>query len=160
MQWADPALLASAAIQRSGQEFLRAIIDGELPQPPIAYLLHSRITGVTPGSATFICHPDESMYNPIGTIHGGVVCTLLDSVLGCAVHSTLPAGYSYTSIDTNVQFLRPVYPDSGPLTATGRVIKSGRRVGFAEGEVINSSGAAVARGYGSLLIIAPESATG
>ncbi|MGP4014885.1 PaaI family thioesterase [Saccharopolyspora sp. 5N708] len=160
VEWSDPAASAQDAMRLSGLAFLQAIVDGELPGPPIAELLRCRMIAVTEGSATFTCDLDESMYNPIGTIHGGVVCTLLDSVLGCAVHSTLPAGHGYTSIDTNVQFQRGVRATSGPLTAVGRVTKAGRRVSFAEGEVADARGAVVARGYGTLLIMAPENSPG
>ncbi|WP_216893892.1 PaaI family thioesterase [Nocardia alni] len=160
VEWSDPTAIADQAMRAPGLEFLQAIVDGTLPQPPMATLLRSRLVAVTRGSATFTCDVDESMCNPIGSIHGGVVCTLLDSVLGCAVHTTLPVGHGYTSIDTNVQFQRGLQPTSGPLTAIGRVTKPGRRVAFAEGEVADARGVVVARGYGTLLVIAPESEPG
>lgn len=80
------------------------------------------------------------------------MCTLLDSALGCATHSTLSAGTGYTSIEIKVNYLRPVNADSGPLTCVGRVIKAGRRVTFADGEVVDSSGRRVATASGALLI--------
>ena len=157
VRWPNSGALVRNVIQISGIEFLQAIVNDELPQPPIAYLLRSRITGAAPGYVTFTWDPDESMNNPVGTIHAGVVATLLDAVLGCAVQSTLAAGYSYTSIDTHVQFLRTVYAGSGPLTAVGTVTRDGSRVAFAEGQVTDAQGAIVATGYGSILINAPWS---
>jgi uncharacterized protein (TIGR00369 family) len=112
------------------------------------------VVEVGPGTVTFRCRPDESHYNPIGTVHGGLVCTLLDSALGCATHTTLPAGTGYTSIEIKVNYLRPVTVDSGPLICTGRVTKPGSRVAFAEGEVLDSRGRVVATASGSLLIFA------
>ena len=114
-----------------------------------------RITEVDVGRVVFTCTPDESSYNPLGVVHGGLVCTLLDSVTGCAVHSTLDAGSSYTSIDLSVSYLRPVTVASGELTATGVATKVGRRVGFAEGRVLDAAGRAVATATSSLLVVVP-----
>ncbi len=97
------------------------------------------------------------MYNPIGVVHGGFVCTLLDTVLGCAVQSTLPAGTVYTSIDITVNYLRPVHRDIGELRARGWVTKPGRRVAFASGEVLDGQGRAVASGSGSCLVMSTQS---
>ena len=92
------------------------------------------------------------MFNPIGAVHGGVVCTLLDSALGCALHTTLPAGKGYTSVEIKVSYLKAVRPSSGLLTATGRVVRVGSRVGFTEGEVTDASGAIVATASSTLLL--------
>jgi uncharacterized protein (TIGR00369 family) len=123
-----------------------------LPQPPIAGLLQFAIVEAEEGRVVFTCQPDESEYNPVGAIHGGLVCTLLDSATGCAVHSTLPRGKGYTSIEIKVNYLKAVRPSSGPLTATGTVVKSGSRLGFAEGVVTDASGAIVATATSTLLI--------
>ena len=87
------------------------------------------------GRAVFTCTPDESVYNPIGAVHGGLVCTLLDSAAGCALHTTLPQGKGYTSVEIKVNYLKAVRASSGLLTATGTVIKAGARVGFTEAVV-------------------------
>jgi uncharacterized protein (TIGR00369 family) len=137
----------------SGLEFLTAMFAGELPPPPICELFNMRGVSVTDGEVVFSADPDASMYNPIGMIHGGLVCTLLDSVVGCAVHSILPRGTGYTSIEIKVAYLRPVTIDSGPLRATGRVTKRGRRVCFADGEVLDAAGRAVATASSSLLVL-------
>lgn len=136
----------------SGVDYLQAMIDGVLPPPPIAGLLQFGIVSVEPGRVVFTCQPDESAYNPIGAIHGGLVCTLLDSVTGCAVHSTLPQGKGYTSVEIKVNYLKAVRLGSGLLTATGTVVKPGSRVVFAEGVVTDAGGAVVATATSTLLI--------
>ena len=96
--------------------------------------------------------PDESAYNPIGVVHGGLVCTLADSVAGCAVHTTLDAGIGYTSIDITVNYLRPVTVDSGTLVAVGRVTKPGRRVALAAAEIHDGAGRLVATASSNCLV--------
>ena len=150
--WHDPMVTAAGGLQRSGLETMQAIRDGILPPPPIAMLMQMGITDLEAGRVEFTCAVDESVYNPIGVVHGGLVCTLLDTVAGCAVHTTLPAGVGYTSIELKVNYLRAVHATSGPLTAIGRVVKPGRRVAFAEGEVLDATGRSVATASSSLLV--------
>ena len=152
VEWHDPMVTAAGALQRSGLETMRAIRDGVLPPPPIAKLMQMGITALEEGRVEFTCDLDESVYNPIGVVHGGLVCTMLDTVAGCAVHTTLPAGVGYTSIELKVNYLRAVHASSGPLTAVGRVVKPGRRVAFAEGEVLDVAGRTVATASSSLLV--------
>lgn len=152
VEWQDPAPGVAVMPTLSGLDYLRAMIDGVLPPPPIASLMDMRLVEAAPGTATFVCEPDESHYNPIGTVHGGLVCTLLDSVLGCAVQTTLPQGQGYTSIEIKVNYLRPVLAGSGPLTCVGTVTKPGNRVAFADGVVTDASGKVVATATGSLLV--------
>jgi uncharacterized protein (TIGR00369 family) len=142
VEWFDPMITAAGAAERSGLETMQAIRDGVLPPAPIAALIQV----------------DESVYNPIGVVHGGLVCTLLDTVAGCAVHTTLPAGVGYTSIELKVNYLRAVHAGSGPLIAIGRVVKPGRRVTFAEGEVLDAAGRTVATASSSLLVFPLPSA--
>jgi uncharacterized protein (TIGR00369 family) len=151
-------ITAAGALERSGLQTMEAIRDGVLPPPPIAMLVQMGITAVEEGRVEFTCAVDESVYNPIGVVHGGLVCTMLDTVAGCAVHTTLPAGVAYTSIELKVSYLRAVRADSGPLTAIGRVVKPGRRVAFAEGEVRDASGRTVATASSSLLVFPIPSA--
>ena len=150
--WYDPMITAAGALERSGLETMQAIRDGVLPPPPIAMLLQFDIRSLEEGRVEFGCTLDESAYNPIGVVHGGLVCTLLDTVAGCAVHTTLPSGTGYTSIEIKVNYLRPVHASSGPLTAIGRVTKPGRRVAFAEGEILDAQGRTVATASSSLLV--------
>jgi uncharacterized protein (TIGR00369 family) len=115
-------------------------------------LMQFDLVDAEPGKVVFTCRPDGSVYNPNGGVHGGLVCTLLDSVAGLAVHSTLPAGKGYTSIEIKVNYLKAVRLDTGPLTATGTVVKAGSRVSFTEGVVTDASGAIVATATSTLLV--------
>lgn len=156
VEWGDPAASAEAAQTMTGLEFLRAVIDGSLPQAPMVSVLRTALVEASFGSVTFETQLDESFFNPIGLVHGGLVCTLLDSAMGSAVQSTLPAGTLFTSIDINVQYLRPVSLDGGPLRTTGIVDKGGRRVAFARATVSDRDGKSIATATSSLLIVGPE----
>ncbi|MBF6330617.1 PaaI family thioesterase [Nocardia transvalensis] len=152
--WYDPLATAQAGATMSGLEYMRAIAAGDLPAAPISYLLGGMTDmTVAEGEVGFSCVPDESAYNPIGLVHGGLVCTLLDSVAGCAVHTTLPAGVGYTSIEIKVNYLRSIHADTGPIRARGWVTKPGRRVAFAEAEVHDTTGKLLATASSSLLIL-------
>jgi uncharacterized protein (TIGR00369 family) len=150
--WHDPGPSTAKGLTMSGVDYLQAMISGKLSPAPIAGLLQFAVVSAEPGRVVFTCTPDESAYNPIGAVHGGLVCTLLDSVTGCAIHSTLPQGKGYTSVEIKVNYLKAVRLSSGLLTATGTVVKSGSRVGFAEGVVTDASGAVVATATSTLLI--------
>ncbi|MFI5034746.1 MAG: PaaI family thioesterase [Acidimicrobiales bacterium] len=151
--WHDPLPTARAGAELNGLEFLEAIRDGRFPPPPIAVLLDFTLVEVEVGRVVFECAPRESAYNPIGVVHGGLACTLADTVSACAVHSTLSSGVTYTSIDLHVSYLRPITTDSGVLRATGRATKTGRRVGFATAEIVDGAGHLVATATTSCLII-------
>jgi uncharacterized protein (TIGR00369 family) len=151
--WFDPQVSARALPALSGLEHLQALIEGTLPRPPIIELFGFRLVSAEAGEVVFTCTPDESTYNPIGLVHGGMVCTLLDSVVGCAAQSVLPRGTGYTSIEIKVNYLRPITLDSGELRATGRVTKAGRRVIFADGQVADGTGRTVATASSSLLVL-------
>lgn len=151
--WQDPVATAAAGAGMSGLDYLRAMLRGDLPSPPIAALMSFQVETVEEGDVVFSCVPDESVYNPIGVVHGGLVCTLLDSVAGCAVHSTLPAGVGYTSAEIKVSYLRPVHKDTGKLLAHGWVVKPGRRLAFAEADVRGTDGKIVATASSTLLVM-------
>jgi uncharacterized protein (TIGR00369 family) len=153
--WHDQAATAAGGAELSGLGFIQALIDGRIPPPPIALLLNMRPTRADHGLAIFECIPDESVYNPIGLVHGGLVCALADSAAGCAVHTTLEPGAGYTSIDITVNYLRPVTLATGTLVATGRVAKPGRRVALATAEVTDSAGRLVATATSNCLILSP-----
>lgn len=150
--WRDPAEGLVHLPHLDGIDYLKKMMVGDLPGAPMASHIGMNLTNVDHGTVTFCCQPNESHYNPIGAVHGGLVCTLLDSALGCATHTTLPAGTGYTSIEIKINYLRPITKDSGPLTCTGRVTKEGRRVAFAEGEARDATGRVVATASGSLLV--------
>ena len=150
--WHDPMATAAAGAELSGLDFLTAVAEKRLPGAPIAGLMGFAVTSVEDGEVVFTCLPDESAYNPIGVVHGGLVCTLLDSVTACAVHSTLDKGIGYTSLDISVSYLRPVTRDTGLLTARGWVTRRGRRAAFSEGEVRSPDGKVVATAKSTCLV--------
>ncbi len=150
--WHDPGPSTMKGLSMPGIDYLRTMIAGELPPPPIAGLMQFDLVEAEVGRVVFTCTPDESAYNPIGAVHGGLVCTLLDSVAGCALHSALPQGKGYTSVEIKVSYLKAVRLSSGLLTATGTVVKAGSRVGFTEGVVTDASGAVVATASSTLLV--------
>jgi uncharacterized protein (TIGR00369 family) len=152
VSWHDPGPTTARGLSMAGIDYMQAMIDGTLPPPPIAGLMEFTMAAAEPGKVVFTCRPDESAFNPIGAVHGGLVCTLLDSVAGCALHSALPQGKGYTSIEIKVNYLKAVRLSSGLLTATGTVVKSGSRVGFTEGVVTDASGAVVATASSTLLV--------
>lgn len=150
--WRDPMIGAKAMATMSGLDYLRSMLDGSVPPPPIISLMDMRLLSVEAGAVTFECEPGESHYNPIGAVHGGFACTVLDSAAGCAVQTTLPQGMGYTSLEIKVNYLRPLSTQSGALTAVGRVIKPGNRVAFAEAEITDAEGKVVATASSTLLV--------
>ena len=152
ISWYDPTASAERGRLLAGIDHLRAMRDGRLPPPPIAGLMGFFLVQVEEGDVVFTCAPDESVYNPIGVVHGGLVCTLLDSVCGCAVQSTLPVGTGYSSLEIKVNYLLSVSTDSGELTAHGWVLRRGRRASFAEGDVRTADGNVVATATSTCLV--------
>jgi uncharacterized protein (TIGR00369 family) len=150
--WHDPRTGAAQIPTMSGMAYIRALIDGTVAPPPIAELMRMTLIDADVGTATFTCEPDESHYNPIGTVHGGLVCTLLDSAVGCAVQTTLQQGKGYTSVEIKVNYLRPVHAHTGTLTCVGTVTKPGSRIAFAEGAVTDADGRLLATASSTLLI--------
>jgi uncharacterized protein (TIGR00369 family) len=135
----------------SGLEFLGAIAAGRLPAAPISALLNFRLVEVGHGLAVFEGEPRTEFYNPIGSVHGGWAMTLLDSCAACAVQSTLAAGQGYTSVETKVNFTRPLTVESGLVRAEGRVISIGRRIGTADGRLLGADGRVYAHGTSTCL---------
>jgi uncharacterized protein (TIGR00369 family) len=134
--WEDPSPVRILGATRSGLELWQAIAAGELPPPPVARLLgFDEIETVEEGRVVFAMDPAEEHLNPLGTVHGGVLTTLLDSAMGCAVHTTLPAGALYTTLELKVNFLRPAFPGGGRLVAEGRVVHRGSSVALAEAQI-------------------------
>lgn len=155
ISWVDPRPQAAEALTMSGIEYLQAMIDGKFPAPPIASHINLELVSVEPGIATMAATPDESHYNPIGSVHGGFAATLLDSVCGCAVQSTLPAGMAYTSLDLNVSFLRGMTSETGRVTAQGRVTKPGSRAAFVEADIKDGAGRLLATATSTCLVFTP-----
>ncbi|MFD7447038.1 PaaI family thioesterase [Streptomyces sp. NPDC059909] len=151
-EWGDPKVSAAAVGRTSGLEFLRDVLAGRLPAPPIAATLGFTLEEVEPGRAVFAMEPGEEHYNPIGSVHGGVYATLLDSAAGCAVQSVLPAGMGYTSLDLNLKFLRPITVDTGKVRAVGTVLNQGRRTALAQAELFDSQDRLLAHATSSCML--------
>ncbi len=150
--WSDPAANADRLGRMSGLEMLRAIADGEQPAPPIMHTIGVDGLEVAEGRVTVLLHPQEYHYNPLGTVHGGVLSTVLDTAAACSVHSTLPAGVAYTSLDLSVKFLRPVTLASGQLRCEGAVLQRGRRTALAEARLLDGAGKLAAHATSTCLI--------
>lgn len=136
----------------SGYELMKRILDGVFPVPPIAKSFNFRLSEVEPGRAVFTGDPAFDYYNPIGSVHGGFAATLLDSCMGCAVHTKLPAGVGYTTLEIKISFIRAILENTGPLRAEGKVISVGKRVGTAEGRIVDAENRLYAHGTTTCLI--------
>jgi uncharacterized protein (TIGR00369 family) len=138
--WDDPAALAGQGRTMTGIDFLRAIRDRRLPAPPIARLLGFDLVEVEPGHAVFEVTPGEQHYNPIGVVHGGLAMTLLDSAMGCAVQTRMPAGGGYTTLEAKTNLVRAITAETGRLRAIGKLVHLGKRVATAEGRLEDAAG--------------------
>ena len=150
--WEDPRALAKSAAGLSGMEYLQKIISGEFPPPPIGVLMNFRIAELSEGHAVFAVEPAEYHYNPIGVVHGGVAATLLDSAMGCAIHSTLPAGATYTTLEIKVNFIRAMTSETGLVRCEANTIHVGGRTATAEGKIIDELGKIYAHGTTTCII--------
>lgn len=131
---------AETLLAHDGLDFLRGILEGRLPAPPMAETLGFRLASAAHGRVTFEGEPQFRHYNPMGTVHAGLAATLLDSALGCAVHSTLKAGEAYTTLEIKVNLVRPLTGETGPVVAEGRIIHRGRTVATADGDLKDRQG--------------------
>jgi len=136
----------------NGLEFMQGLIAGKYPAPPIMRSLQFTLDRVEHGVAVFSGDAKYDHYNPIGTVHGGWIATLLDSCMGCAMHTTMKPGQGYTSLEIKVNFVRPVLDSTGRVTAEGRVIYAGSRTGTAEGKLTDANGKLLAHGSTTCLI--------
>jgi uncharacterized protein (TIGR00369 family) len=151
--WEDPLAALAHAGEMSGIEFIRAIFEGRLPSPPITATMG--FTGGTAevGKATFLGAAGEHLYNPIGVVHGGFAMTLLDSAMGCAVHTTLAAGEAYTTLETKVNFVRPITLETGPLRCDAVVVHRGGKIATADGRLVaEETGKLLAHGTTTCLV--------
>jgi uncharacterized protein (TIGR00369 family) len=155
-QWQDPAIPAAAARELDGLAFLTQMAAGTIPAPPIALTLGFTLVSVEPGRAVFSFTPADYHYNPIGSVHGGVYATLCDSACGCAVHSLLPAGAYYTSLDLVTRFVRPATSGTGPLRCEGTVQYLGARTALAEARLTGEDGKLYAHATSNCLVSRPD----
>ena len=152
--WDDPMTALTQGASLSGLEFIRAIFDGKLPSPPITATIGFTGGLVEEGKVTFVGEAGEHLYNPIGVVHGGFAMTLLDSAMGCAVHTTVGVGEAYTTLETKVNFVRPITLDTGPVRCEGTVIHRGGTIATAEGRLIaERTGKLLAHGTTTCLVL-------
>jgi uncharacterized protein (TIGR00369 family) len=154
--WEDPLVGAALARDLSGLEYLQALADGRAPAPPVASLLGMQIVSVEPGQVVFGLDVGEHLYNPIGSVHGGIFCTLLDSAMGCAVHSSLGRGQAYTTLELKVNLVRALTVRTPSVVATGQVVSAGRRVATASGQITGPDGTLYAHATTTCLIFEPR----
>jgi uncharacterized protein (TIGR00369 family) len=150
--WEDPLNGAREAVAMSGLDYFEAIGNGTIPAPPILRALDFKVDSITQGVAVFSFEPQEFHYNPIGTVHGGVITAILDSAMGCSIHSLLPAGTGYTTLELKVNFLKAITVQSGVLKATGKVIHAGKRTALVEAQLVDSKDMIVAHGVSTCMI--------
>jgi uncharacterized protein (TIGR00369 family) len=154
ISWDDPAELAARGREMAGLDFIRAIHAGELPRPPIQRLLGFELAEVEEGHVAFTAIPGEQHFNPIGVVHAGLAATLLDSAMGASVHTTLPAGSGYTTLETKFNLVRPVTLESGEIRCDGHVLHRGGRIATCDGRVVRSGdGKLLAHGTSTCMIL-------
>jgi uncharacterized protein (TIGR00369 family) len=136
--WEDPLIGAKEAVNMSGLDYFEAIGKGSIPVPPILRTLDFKVDSITKGVAVFSFEPQEFHFNPIGTVHGGVISAILDSAMGCSLHTLLPAGTGYTTVELKVNFLKAVTMQSGVLRSIGKVIHAGSRTALVEAQLVDS----------------------
>jgi uncharacterized protein (TIGR00369 family) len=136
----------------SGLDFLRGWLDGRHPAPPIGAVFDFRLVEVEHGRVVFSGTPDARYFNPLGTVHGGYAATLLDSCMGCAVHSVLAPGQGYTTLEIKVNYVRAMTPQTGPVFAEGRVLHAGRQAATSEGFLRDADGKLIAHGTTTCIV--------
>jgi uncharacterized protein (TIGR00369 family) len=152
--WEDP-LAAFEEGKKLGKpiDYLRAIRDGRIPDPPVARLLGMRLITVEEGVAVFELTPAEQHYNPIGVVHGGIAFTMLDSAMGCSVQSLLPPGKGYSTLEIKANLVRAITLQTGPIRARAKIVHMGRQTATAEGRLEDSQGKLYAHGTTTCIIL-------
>jgi len=158
IHWQDPMEGAAKAIHMSGLEYLQAMGDGNIPLPPILHTLDFKVDSAEKGQAIFSFEPQEFHYNPIGAVHGGVITAILDSAMGCTLHSILPAGTGYTTLELKVNFLKTITIKTGVLRAIGKIINSGSRTALVEAQLLDSNNKLYAHAVSTCMILKQDAA--
>jgi len=153
VNWDDPIAAFAAGKNLSGLDYMNELVAGRIAPPPIMKLLGYRLAQVGEGLAVFECEPGEQHYNPIGVVHGGLAMTLLDSAMGCCVHTRLPAGTAYTTLEVKVNLVRAITAKTGTIRATGRVIHLGGKTATAEAKLEDAAGKLYAHGSTTCIIL-------
>jgi uncharacterized protein (TIGR00369 family) len=151
--WQDPKAAARAGRDMAGLDYLQAMVEGRLPPPPIVQLLGIRMVSVEPGLVRMDLPVGEYLYNPLGSVHGGAIATILDSVMGCAVHSVQPKGRGYTTLEIKVNYIRAITDAVGPVTAEGRVVHAGRSSAVADATLVDGAGKLYATASTTCLVL-------
>ena len=152
-QWDNPLEGAKQALQMSGLEYLKAMGDGKIPSPPLLHTLDFKPTHLEKGKVIFSFQPQEFHYNPIGSVHGGVISAILDSAMGCTLHSILVAGTGYTTLELKVNFLKAITTKIEELHAVGKIIHAGGRTALVEAQLIDKDNTVYAHGVSTCLIL-------
>lgn len=155
VSWSDPARTRFHLRGRDGIDRLKAYVNGDVAPVPAAALLGMEITEVERGRVVFELVADEIHENPMGTMHGGIVATLVDSAMGCAVASMLPADTTYTTLELKTNYVRPIVQTTGRIRAIGRVVHIGGRVATTEAQVVGSDGTLYAHASSTCLVTRP-----
>ncbi len=153
VSWQDPLTMAQAARGMAGIDFLRGVRDGTIQPAPIQELIGMKLVEVEPGRAVWQFTPGEQHYNPIGTMHAGVTATLLDSAMACAVHSTIPLGKGYTTLEFKINLVGAVTTKSGVLRAVGKVVHGGKSTSTAEARLEDAAGKLYAHATTTCIIL-------
>lgn len=153
INWEDPAPLLERAAGMTGLQYMQAMAAGEIPPPPIAKLMGFELVEIREGLASLSVVPQEWHYNPIGMVHGGLAATILDTVVGISVHTTLDVGQAYSTVDLHVQYLRAMTAQTGRVTAVGEIVHRGRRIATAEGKVTDERGRVLASAITTCVIL-------
>lgn len=151
-EWVNPLETAEKGKTMSGYDFLNGILKGEIPPPPIATTLDFHPLSLEEGKVIFEFEPREFHYNPIGSVHGGVISTVLDTVMGCALQSKLPQGVAYTTLELKINFIKAVTYKSGKMKAEGRIIHSGKSTALIEADLKDEEGKLYAHGVSTCMI--------
>jgi uncharacterized protein (TIGR00369 family) len=151
--WSDPLALADAGRNMTGIEYLTAIRDAKLPHPPLGQLIGFKFEEIGEGRVVLSMAAAEEHYNAVGSVHGGVVAALLDTAMGCAVHSQLPVGRGYTTLEIKVNYVARLTEAASRLRAEGIVIHLGSRIATAEGRLFDASGRLYAHGLTTCLVL-------
>ncbi len=137
----------------TGLEQMQAMVAGLMPPPPMAVLMGFEMSNATEGQVVFTCTPRLEHYSPLGTVHGGLAGVLLDSAMGCAVHTMMAPGQTYTTLEYKINLVRAMSVETGPLRVEGKVVHPGRRVATAEGRIVDADGRLYAHGTTTCIIL-------
>ena len=149
----QPSSLLELRVALGGLEFFKRMMAGELPPPPLVALLGLRLVEVEAGRVVFTGTPAETFYNGLGVAHGGFAATMLDSALGCAINSTMPAGRLFTTLELKINYIRPLRREVGEVRCEANVVHAGNRTATSEGRIVDAAGKIYAHGTTTCILI-------